>query len=44
MRVEVIVYKGIKFRRYPDSERMADRRYYRPHVWPCLQRRFIVAS
>lgn len=31
MRVETVVYKGIKFRRYPDSKNPADRNYYRPH-------------
>lgn len=31
MRVESVVYRGITFRRYPDSERLADRRYYRPN-------------
>lgn len=28
--VEVVEYKGIKFRRYPDSKRWSDRQYYRP--------------
>lgn len=30
MRVETVVYRGIKFRRYPDSPNYADRNYYRP--------------
>lgn len=29
-RSESVVYKGITFRRYPDSESWADRNYYRP--------------
>lgn len=31
-RVDTVEYKGIKFRRYPDSDNPADRRYYRPHA------------
>lgn len=30
-RVETVEYKGITFRRYPDSDRRADRNYYRPN-------------
>ena len=29
-KVEVIIYKGIKFRRYPEAKRATHRRYYRP--------------
>lgn len=29
--VDEVEYNGIKFRRYPGSDNMADRRYYRPH-------------
>ena len=29
---EVIEFNGIKFRRYPESKRWADRMYYRPHA------------
>lgn len=31
-RVETVEYKGITFRRYPDSDRRPDRNYYRPHA------------
>lgn len=30
MRSETVVYNGIRFRRYPDSPRWADRTYFRP--------------
>jgi len=29
---ETITFNGIKFRRYPNSDNMADRRYYRPNA------------
>lgn len=32
MKSEVIVFKGIKFRRYPESEDRSLRVYYRPHA------------
>ena len=31
MRVESITFNGIIFRRYPDSKRISDRNYFRPH-------------
>lgn len=30
-KVETVIYRSIKFRRYPESEQLADQRYYRPH-------------
>lgn len=30
VRVEVVVFNGITFRRYPDAKQMAHRRYYKP--------------
>jgi len=29
---DTVEYNGIEFRRYPDSDNPADRRYYRPHA------------
>lgn len=31
MSVDEIIYKGISFKRYPDSRNWADKSYYRPH-------------
>lgn len=31
-RSEVVIYKGIKFRRYPDSKRWPDRSYFTPGI------------
>lgn len=30
VRVEVVVYRGIEFRRYPDAEQVSHRRYFKP--------------
>lgn len=32
MTVETVVYKGIRFRRYPDAKQQSDQRYYTPGI------------
>lgn len=33
----IIVYKGVKFRRYPNSNQFSHRMYYRPHIGAAMR-------